>query len=102
MNATEMGRRSDSLYYDNVSRRELCDRIAHLESDLDAAKNDLSIFSGELVKSKAENAKLRELVRIALKHCNADNPMCDACCDINGGDCELERGMRKLGIEVES
>lgn len=61
MNATEMGRRSDSLYYDNVSRRELCDRIAHLESDLDAAKNDLSIFSGELVKSKAENAKLREL-----------------------------------------
>ena len=38
MNATEMGRRSDSLYYDNVSRRELCDRIAHLESDLEEAK----------------------------------------------------------------
>ena len=48
MNATEMGRRSDSLYYDNVSRRELCDRIAHLESDLEDAKD--------------KNAKLWELV----------------------------------------
>lgn len=34
MNATERGRRSDSLYYDNVSRRELCDKIAFLEADL--------------------------------------------------------------------
>lgn len=48
MNATERARRSDALYYDNISRRELCDRIANLESDLE--------------DSKAENAKLRELI----------------------------------------
>lgn len=48
MNATEKGRRSDALYYDNVTRRNLCDRIANLESDL--------------TESKAKNAKLRELV----------------------------------------
>lgn len=36
MNATDRGRRSDALYYDNISRRELCDRIANLESDMDS------------------------------------------------------------------
>lgn len=36
MNATERGRRSDALYYDNISRRELCDRIASLESEMDS------------------------------------------------------------------
>lgn len=89
MNATEMGRRSDSLYYDNVSRRELCDRIAHLESDLDAAKNDLSIFSGELVKSKAENIKLRKLVRDAWGNGHPDK----SC-----GDCEI---MDECHAEIE-
>ena len=50
MNATERARRSDSLYYDTqvTNRRALCDMIAHLESDL--------------AESKAENAKLWELV----------------------------------------
>ena len=48
MNATEKGRRSDALYYDNVTRRNLCDRIANLESDL--------------TESKAENDKLRERI----------------------------------------
>lgn len=33
MTPTEKARRSDALYHDNVSRRELCDRIANLESD---------------------------------------------------------------------
>ena len=50
MNATERARRSDSLYYDTqvTNRRALCDMIANRESDL--------------TESKAENAKLRELV----------------------------------------
>lgn len=34
MTTTEKARRSDSLYYDDISRRELCDRIAHLESEM--------------------------------------------------------------------
>ena len=37
MTATEQARRSDSLYYDNINRRELCDMIAHLEADLEDA-----------------------------------------------------------------
>lgn len=64
MNATERGRRSDALYYDNISRRELCDMIAHLESDL--------------AESKAENAKLRELVRDAWGDGHPDKS-CEGC-----------------------
>lgn len=33
MAATSEAKRSDSLYYDNVNRRSLCDMVAHLESD---------------------------------------------------------------------
>jgi DNA-binding XRE family transcriptional regulator len=33
MNATTQGRRSDALYYDNVTRRALCDMVANLEAD---------------------------------------------------------------------
>ena len=84
MNATERGRRSDALYYDNISRRELCDMIAHLESDL--------------AESKAENAKLRELVR-DMWH----EGMCE--CGSRGkcASCEYDypTRMRELGIEVD-
>ena len=31
--ATERARRSDSLYYGNVSRRELCNMVARLENE---------------------------------------------------------------------
>lgn len=64
MNATERARRSDALYYDNISRRELCDRIANLESDLE--------------DSKAKNAKLRELVRDAWGDGHPDRS-CEGC-----------------------
>lgn len=40
MNATERARRSDSLYFDNVSRRELCDKVAFLESDMEDIKKE--------------------------------------------------------------
>ena len=84
MNATERGRRSDALYYDNISRRELCDMIAHLES--------------VLAESKAENAKLRELVR-DMWH----EGMCE--CGSRGkcASCEYDypTRMRELGLEEE-
>jgi hypothetical protein len=53
---TERARRSDALYYDteSVARRCLCDMIANRESDLEDAR--------------AENAKLRELVRDMLRY----------------------------------
>ena len=38
MTPTERARRSNSLYHDKVTRRELCDRIAFLESDLEEAQ----------------------------------------------------------------
>lgn len=82
MNATERARRSDALYYDNISRRELCDRIANLESDLE--------------DSKAKNAKLRELVRDAWGDGHPDRS-CEGC-DIRD-EChdDVER-MRKDGV----
>lgn len=83
MNATERARRSDALYYDNISRREPCDRIANLESDL--------------TESKAENAKLRELVADMW-----NEGMCE--CGSRGKCARCEYGypdrMRELGIEV--
>lgn len=83
MNATERARRSDALYYDNISRRELCDRIANLESDL--------------TESKAENAKLRELLRDTLttiSWCTID------CCPSDSKKRELNARACELGIEL--
>ncbi len=122
MNATEMGRRSDSLYYDNVSRRELCDRIAHLESDLEDAKDKNAEVWGSLKAREMklafqidDNAKLRELCamlyRCASRCLNDLGPSClcsneDGCgmdCTVNGEDCcmgLLEQRVRKLRIEV--
>ena len=39
MNATRKARRSDSLYFGTVGRRELCDIIAHLESEMERYKD---------------------------------------------------------------
>ena len=118
MNATEKGRRSDALYYDNVTRRNLCDRIANLESDLTESKaeNDKlreRIHELEMEGSdhfyrtayaedanrtlEAENAKLRELVADMW-----NEGMCE--CDERGACAECEYHytdrMRELGIEV--
>lgn len=49
MTPTDKARRSDSLHYDHIGRRTLCDMIANLESDLE--------------ESKAENDRLRERMR---------------------------------------
>lgn len=39
MTPTEQARRSDALYYGKVTRRELCDMVSHLESDLGDERN---------------------------------------------------------------
>lgn len=54
----------------------------------------------ELDASEAENAKLRELVRIAVKHC--DSGTCDGC-PIQGesGSCPYSDMARELGVEVD-
>lgn len=80
MTATDRGRRSDSLYYDRVSRRELCNTVANLETD---------------------NAKLRKLVRFIMHQCNDGNPRCDECVGWNDGECVALLRMSELGIEVD-
>lgn len=35
IDVTRIYKRSDALYYSTIKRRELCDMIAHLESDLE-------------------------------------------------------------------
>ena len=60
--------------------------------------------SAEVVRLKAENAKLRELVR-DLKHCIDRYHECEGC-DFNiGADCllfvNINKRIRELGIEVD-
>ena len=92
MTATERAKRSDALYYETVSvtRRVLCDMIANREADLEDAR--------------AENAKLRELVRhmyTCMEHYESDGSIsCDRCpLDNDTGDCDYERRMRELGVD---
>lgn len=35
MTPTEQARRSDSLYYGEITRRELCNLVAHMEADIE-------------------------------------------------------------------
>lgn len=95
---------------------------AKLRDELDAAKHDLSLFSGRIVELGAENAKLqasneviaedhaalcehnaklRELVRFIMHQCNDGNPRCDECIGWNDGECMALLRMRELGIEVD-
>lgn len=89
MTVTEINRRSDSLYWGEIGRRELCDRVAYLESDLE--------------RVKAENAKLRKLVRdmytLATDHgMYVRYPYCDAWDEKLA---VVEKQMRELGVEVD-
>lgn len=54
MSATSRARRSDSLYYDNVSRRELCDMIASLESRAANMEDEMHALRCELDRMQRE------------------------------------------------
>lgn len=79
MNATDRAKRSDSLHYDNIPRRALCDRIANLESDLE--------------DTKAENLKLRELLRELYEIAQPEAP--------SMFEAEFADRLRELGVEVD-
>ena len=121
MTATERAKRSDALYYETVSvtRRVLCDMIANREADLEDAKAEnehmrlkaLAVM-GELQEEserlKAENAKLRELVRDMWR----DIPKSESCgwdasanccsgSDECKGECAYWYRMHELGIEAD-
>lgn len=114
MTPTQIARRSDALYADGtcgMTRRVLCDMVAQRESDLEdaraenaklreeieAAKHDLSLFSGELVASKLENSKLRELVRLLLWGVDNDMPRYEELAWTQ----KVNALVRELGVEVE-
>lgn len=46
MNSTDMGKRSDALFYDHINRRELCDMIANRERDLEALNDTIRTIHG--------------------------------------------------------
>lgn len=70
--------------------RELEAKNAKLREEIKAANHDLSLFSGELVASKFENAKLRELA------CEIYEDQCDDC-----DRWKYRDRMRELGAEVD-
>ena len=89
MTATEKGRRRDALLYGFDTRLQLCDMIANRESDLEDARKEndrlresvkrlMTQRDERLARAEAENAKLRELLRIVVnKYCESGT--CDGC-----------------------
>jgi hypothetical protein len=133
MTPTEMARRSDSLYMDtkNMHRRQLCDMVAHRETDIEDLRDEaygLRCDIGRLENENArlrsclsddaenarmimgENARLRDAVRV-LVYCGG-HVDCDGC-PLNGNPndthvtvewfaCDaLHEMIDKLGVEVE-
>lgn len=87
------------------SLNELSHALALLESENARLRSELeSVGTAAYLYGrsdlKAENAKLRELVRIAVKHC--DSGTCDGC-PILGEDesCPYSDMARELGMEVD-
>lgn len=56
MDVTRIYKRSDALYYGKIKRRELCDMIAHLESDL-AQERERSERYKELAEDKHDQKR---------------------------------------------
>ena len=84
--------------YAELIRRVVSAENANLREEIEAAKHDLSLFSSELVVSKAENTKLRELVRDMFGVISRNNTWWDG----NAKDTSrLSDRMRELGIEAE-
>lgn len=77
--------------------------IAHndLQRHCDNQRERIAELEGLYAKAKDENAKLRELVRIAGTYCV--NGYCDpgdGCPLLVDGKCQLTDRMRELGVEV--
>lgn len=62
MTVTEQARRSDSLFHDNVSRRELCNMIARLEADTEDLRELMreSLTCMDDLRSRARKLGVKE------------------------------------------
>lgn len=60
--------------------------------------SDVSDIKAELLVLKAENEKLRWLVRFIMHQCNDGNPRCEECIGWNDGECVSLLRIRELGV----
>lgn len=58
MNATQRGRRADALFYDKVSRLDLCNKVALLESEVEDLRDEIYGLHCTIASLEAENATL--------------------------------------------
>lgn len=114
MTPTEKARRVDALYQCET-KHVLAEMVVHREADLEDAKAEgehmrlkALAVAGELQEEserlKAENAKLRELVRELWFYAEQEL-VCDSTCQYGAvcdwRDCVFRRSMRELGVEVD-
>lgn len=60
MNVTEQNRRADALEHDNVTRRQLCDMVAHREADMEDLMAELLQTQVELEQARRTLRKYRK------------------------------------------
>lgn len=86
------------LFSDEVVAMENGDGELELFSHLMTPEQAVEATLGSDLK--AENEKLRRLVRYIMHQCNDGNPRCDECIGWNDGECVALQRMRELGVEV--
>lgn len=86
------------VYYEpgTVVQRERAENVK-LREELEAAKHDLQVFSANLARLGADNAKLRELCE-DIRICARDNQC--SLCYLASGKCEFADRMRELGVDT--
>jgi len=82
-------RKPDASQTQILASDDLSDENAKLREEIEAAKHDLSLFSSELVASKLENAKLRELCADLYEFAMDEYP--------DGAELNFANRMRELG-----
>ena len=85
---------------------QLRDDLQRANAAVQDAEHDESMAWDRVRKAECDNAKLRELVRhmhTCMEHYEMDGTIsCDRCpLDNDTGNCDYERRMRELGIEVD-
>ena len=80
--------------------------ISHIKNAFNRVDEGFSQIYGELNEERAENVRLKELLKTMFEHIESDD-CCDAhCvffefCEERTEECWFKRQMRKLGIEVD-
>lgn len=89
----------DSVHRERAEADRLRERITTQKQTIQAYRDESREWREVADHAQAENTKLRELVRAALK-CIHTGASCSDCRLIAGG-CTLQTAMRELGMEVD-